>query len=242
MLVQVNDAVAVGPYTEFHQQPRDPGGGRQRRQRRRRAPTAAASWPRPSDYNPERIILNDWIAGGPTLPDRQRGRHVPRRHSRRDRLQLQQLQAAGDLDARARLGRHSRRKSLPLRASTSCRWPPSTWRTWRPPTRRASSAPWPTMIVNNLQSPDILSIEEIQDNNGTTNDGVVDALDDLEHADQRHPGGRRPDLRLPPDRPGRRPGRRRAGRQHPRRLPVPHRPRAELRRPARGRLRPPPTP
>ncbi len=30
-------------------------------------------------------------------------------------------------------------------------------------------------IVNNLQSPDIISIEEIQDNNGATNDSVVDA-------------------------------------------------------------------
>ncbi|KIE24563.1 endonuclease/exonuclease/phosphatase [Streptomyces sp. MUSC 125] len=30
-------------------------------------------------------------------------------------------------------------------------------------------------IVNNLQSPDILSLEEIQDNNGATNDGTVDA-------------------------------------------------------------------
>jgi predicted extracellular nuclease len=31
------------------------------------------------------------------------------------------------------------------------------------------------LIVNNLKSPDILSIEEIQDNNGATNDPVVDA-------------------------------------------------------------------
>src|SRR6185436_13831140 len=31
------------------------------------------------------------------------------------------------------------------------------------------------LIVNNLRSPDLLSIEEIQDNNGETNDSVVDA-------------------------------------------------------------------
>ncbi len=30
-------------------------------------------------------------------------------------------------------------------------------------------------IVNNLKSPDIISLEEIQDNNGATNNGVVDA-------------------------------------------------------------------
>ncbi|MBD2197113.1 MULTISPECIES: Ig-like domain-containing protein [Calothrix] len=32
-----------------------------------------------------------------------------------------------------------------------------------------------TRIVNNLKSPDIISLEEIQDNNGATNDSVVDA-------------------------------------------------------------------
>ena len=31
------------------------------------------------------------------------------------------------------------------------------------------------MIVNNLAAPDIVSLEEIQDNNGATNDSVVDA-------------------------------------------------------------------
>ena len=31
------------------------------------------------------------------------------------------------------------------------------------------------LIVNNLQAPDIIAIEEIQDNNGTVNDSVVDA-------------------------------------------------------------------
>lgn len=32
-----------------------------------------------------------------------------------------------------------------------------------------------SLIVNNLRSPDLLSLEEIQDNNGPTNDGTVDA-------------------------------------------------------------------
>ena len=51
---------------------------------------------------------------------------------------------------------------------------------------------------------------------------------DVRRAHRRDPGGRRPDLRVPADRPGRRPGRRRARRQHPGRLPLPHRPRAEF--------------
>ena len=52
--------------------------------------------------------------------------------------------------------------------------------------------------------------------------------------DRRPPAGPTYDYRA--DRPGRRPGRRRAGRQHPRRLPLPHRPRPLVRRPA-GRHR-----
>ncbi len=41
-----------------------------------------------------------------------------------------------------------------------------------PPARFSTLA---ELIVNNLKSPDILSIEEVQDNNGTTDDGTVDA-------------------------------------------------------------------
>ena len=33
------------------------------------------------------------------------------------------------------------------------------------------------LIVNNLHAPDIVALEEVQDNNGATNDGVVDAAD-----------------------------------------------------------------
>jgi predicted extracellular nuclease len=36
------------------------------------------------------------------------------------------------------------------------------------------------LIVNNLRAPDIISVEEIQDNNGTTNDSVVDATTTFE--------------------------------------------------------------
>ena len=36
-----------------------------------------------------------------------------------------------------------------------------------------------SLIVQNLRSPDVLSLEEIQDNNGPTNDGTVDATDTL---------------------------------------------------------------
>jgi hypothetical protein len=72
------------------------------------------------------------------------------------------------------------------------------------------------MIVNNLAAPDIVGLEEIQDNNGATNDSIA------RPARRRDPGGGRAELQLPADQPGRRPGRRAARRQHPRRLPLPN--------------------
>ena len=73
----------------------------------------------------------------------------------------------------------------------------------------------------------------------TTRSSHADA--DLRRADRGHRDRRGPELRVPPDRPGRRPGRRRAGREHPRRLPVPHRPRAWPSSTARAATRRPPT-
>ena len=60
------------------------------------------------------------------------------------------------------------------RRRTSWPWPPSTWRTStrRSPARFAGLA---SLIVNGLQSPDILALEEVQDDNGPTNDALVDA-------------------------------------------------------------------
>ena len=88
-------------------------------------------------------------------------------------------------------------------------------------------------LVTNLAAPDIVAVEEVQDNTGATDDGVVAAdqtLTKLTDGDHR---GRRPALRLARDRPGQRPGRRPAGRQHPR--GVPYNPaRVHVRRPWRA--------
>ena len=43
------------------------------------------------------------------------------------------------------------------------------------PTRDTSSRGSPHGVVDNLASPDIVALEEIQDNNGATNDGMVAA-------------------------------------------------------------------
>ncbi len=67
MLVQVNDAVAVGPTSDFGSNREIPvvvDNGANAGVRTARGGIVI----QPADFNPERIILNDWIAGGPTLP------------------------------------------------------------------------------------------------------------------------------------------------------------------------------
>lgn len=90
-------------------------------------------------------------------------------------------------------------------------------------------------IVNNLKSPDIVSLEEIQDNNGATNDGTVAADQTLTKLIDAIVAAKRPEVRLALDRPGRQRRRRRAGRQHPPGVPV--QPEAGLLHRPRGRRR-----
>ena len=59
------------------------------------------------------------------------------------------------------------------------------------------------LIVDNLRSPDLLAIEEIQDNDGPTNSSVDRRLGHLGAADRRHRGRWRAGLPVPADRPGR---------------------------------------
>ena len=58
---------------------------------------------------------------------------------------------------------------------TSSRSPRSTSRTSIPTDPGAKFDRLAGLIVNNLRSPDIVALEEIQDNNGPTDDGTVDA-------------------------------------------------------------------
>ena len=77
-----------------------------------------------------------------------------------------------------------------------------------------------------MRSPDIVAIEEIQDNNGATNNGVVAADETYATFIAAIVAAGGPTYEYRQIDPVANAGRRRAGRQHPRRLPVPHRPRA----------------
>ncbi len=95
-----------------------------------------------------------------------------------------------------------------------------------------------SLIVTNLRSPDILAIEEVQDNDGVsggTASTVVDASTSWTRLIAAIQAAGGPDIPVPADRSGRRPGRWRSGREHPGRFPLPYRYRRDVRRSA-GRL------
>ena len=80
-----------------------------------------------------------------------------------------------------------------------------------------------SIVVDNLRSPDILAVEEIQDNDGAASPAPTERRRDLRalHRRDRRRGGPPYEFRqIDPDVGTRR---RRAERQHPRRLPVPAR-------------------
>jgi predicted extracellular nuclease len=173
MLVQVNDAVAVGPRRNFSSNREIPvvaDGGSDASVRTARGGVVIQA----GDFNPERIILNDLIVGGPTLPVANVSDSFPGAtlgvmdySFGNFKLEVTSLPAlvSGGLTqemAAAPLPDHLAVASFNVEnlAPTD------------PQTKYDTLA---GLIVNNLQAPDLLAIEEIQDNNGVQDDGVVDS-------------------------------------------------------------------
>ena len=96
-----------------------------------------------------------------------------------------------------------------------------------------------SLIVTNLRSPDVIGIEEVQDNDGvaggTGSTVVVDATTSWTRLVAAIQAAGGPAYQYRQIDPVDDAGGRRAGREHPRRLPLPHRSRREVHRPA-GRL------
>ena len=179
---------------------------------------------RASDFNPERIILDDAARARcrrPTSATRFAGPIVGVA-----RLQLRQLQAAVDAPppdrrpAACARGDPRRQRADELAVAT---FNVENLDPGDPPAKFDALA---ALIVDNLASPDIVALEEVQDNNGA---------DQRRHRRRRarrstswSPRSRRPAVRPTSSARSTRStaGRRRAGRQHPGRLPLPHRPRA----------------
>jgi hypothetical protein len=173
MRVQVNDAVTAGPTSDFGSNREIPvlaDGGADAALRTPRGGIVV----RPDDFNPERVILNDLVAGGPDLPGADTGDAFPGA-------------TVGVIDYS--FGNFKLQvASLPDRAPgglsrevTEAPGPGElTFATFNvenldpgdPPDKVARLA---ALIVDNLRAPDVISLEEVQDDNGATNDATVDA-------------------------------------------------------------------
>jgi predicted extracellular nuclease len=173
MRVQVNDAVAVGPRANFGANREVPVVGDNGANAALRTARGGIVV-RPTDFNPERIILNDLLVGGPTLPTTNVGDTFPGAtigvfdySFGNFKLEVATLPARVD-------------NGLSQEAATAAGLNEISIGTFNvenlaPGDPTAKYATLADLIVDNLKAPDILSIEEIQDNNGTTNDGTVDA-------------------------------------------------------------------
>ena len=227
MLVRIEHPEVVGPLTSNDElavvardaaSPRTPRGG---------------VLIRPDDFNPERMILDDTIAEPPeaNVGDRLRARR------RRRGLLVRQLQVRGHV----RSGADRPRAAARGHAGAALERAGDRLDERREPRRRLTAGPGEGRAAreHRRRQPALARTSWASRRCRTTTARPTTAPPtrrDVRGLHRRDRGGRRPALRVPPDRPGEQPGRRRAGRQHPRRLPVPHRPRAQLRRPA-GRHR-----
>lgn len=165
MLVQINNAVAVGPRNSFGEIPvlAEGGAGAGVRTARRGIIVRA------TDFNPERVILDDTLRPTPAVKvgdtfasvvgiiDYSFGNF---------KLNITATPTAVD-------GGLAREVTA---APTDHEIVVGTYNVENlSPASGAAFARHASIIVNNLRSPDLLAVEEIQDNSGPVDDGVTDA-------------------------------------------------------------------
>lgn len=169
MLVQVNNAVAVGPTTAFGETPVLADDGISATLRTYRGGIAINA----SDFNPERIILDDALIGV-ALTDMQVGDHVT-------------TPVTGVLDYS--FSNYKILVAAPVSVTPSGiakeSVPAAGWAELAVATMNtenldvsdgaAKFAGLASIVVNNLAAPDLVCVQEVQDNNGATNDSIVDA-------------------------------------------------------------------
>jgi len=167
MLVQVNNAVAVGPRNRFGEIPvlADDGGDAGPRTVRRGIII------RPDDFNPERIILDDFLVPTPAVKV---GDHFT-------------AAVVGVMDydfsnfkllitsALTRVDGGSVREVTAAPTDHEIAVATYNVENLSPASGAAVFAGHADIIVNHLRSPDLLAIEEVQDNSGPADDGVTDA-------------------------------------------------------------------
>jgi len=167
MLVQVNDAQVVGPTASFGEIPVVTDGAGPRTPR-------GGIIIRPNDFNPERIILDDALIPQGTMPAASVRDTLPGANfgvldysfnNFKFLVTAAPAVASGGLQREVTAAPTANQLAVATMnvenlAATS------------PPEKFAQLA---SIVVDNMRSPDVLAVEEIQDNDGPTNSGNTDA-------------------------------------------------------------------
>jgi predicted extracellular nuclease len=167
MRVQINNAVVVGPSVAFGEIPVVSDDGANASVRTTRGGIVIRS----NDFNPERVFLDDEITSTPTVVvgDHFTGPIVGVMDYSFGNFKLEvtssPVAVSGGLSQEATTLPGA--DQLAVATFNVENLDPND-----PPSKFTDLA---GIIVNNLKSPDLIAVEEIQDNNGATNDGVVDA-------------------------------------------------------------------
>jgi predicted extracellular nuclease len=173
MRVQVNNAVAVGPTLDFGTNREIAAvvdNGANASVRTARGGIVIQS----TDFNPERIILNDLITGVPDLPsvnvaDSFPGAIIGVIDYTFGNFKLQVVSMPGVVSGGLSL------ETTAMAGTNQVAIATFNVQNLDPADGAAKFNTLASLIVNNLKSPDIICVEEVQDNNGATNDGIVDA-------------------------------------------------------------------
>jgi uncharacterized protein len=168
MRVEVDNAVAVGPTNAFGETPVVGDDGANAGLRTARGGIVV----RPNDFNPERIVLDDVIVG--PVPSANVGDHYPGAsvgvldyNFGNFMVELTSVPAVVHDGVTPETTAAPGTTQLAIGTFNVENLDPTD-----PPTKFARLA---GLIVNNLAAPDVLTVEEVQDNNGPTDNGVVDA-------------------------------------------------------------------
>jgi predicted extracellular nuclease len=167
MRVQVNDAVAVGPRNAFGEIPVIGDGGANASVRTPRGGIII----RPSDFNPERVILDDTLLPTPSV-------HVADGFETsvvgvmdysfgNFKLNVTSVLTPVDGGLSREVTATPGKRQAAIGTFNVENLDPGD-----PPSKFAGLA---EIIVQNLRAPDIISVEEVQDNNGPVDDSVTDA-------------------------------------------------------------------
>jgi uncharacterized protein len=170
MLVQVNNAVAVGPTNNFGEIPVLADNGENASVRTERGGIVI----RPDDFNPERIIIDDLIVSNPpqvNVGDTFNDAVVGVIDYSFGNFKLLNTQPLPDVTSGG-LQREVTNLNPTANQLTVATFNVENLDPGDDATKFNNIA---NRIVTNLKAPDIINIEEIQDNNGPINDSVVDA-------------------------------------------------------------------